>query len=369
MLARSCLCLFLFLAMAGSGTLGELIIDDTNPLALPKPGAHELRILTPKVLELTLITTKAPAPAPLQQWNFIGTNGVARLPAPSEFVVLNGGTKITVEKVGFKRRVLYAPLRERDLRIGNEIYLILNKAVTDNSQVEVKNPSGRLWDGATHFAARMDAMRWNPVLHINQLGYAPTGPKKAMAGFYLGSLKELGLSGPNGGGPAFSIVVNGTGKPVFTGTMKIRRDSGFPFACYQEVWEADFSTVQAPGEYRLVSPELGSSYPFWIGEGSMAALARTYALGLYHQRCGTNNVLPFTRHTHDVCHIAPAFVPLPKTNFVDAGRIIADKPSDATNNPRHTAKPLTDPDSCLYPFIRKTEIDVAGGHHDAGDYG
>jgi len=150
--------------------------------------------------------------------------------------------------------------------------------------------------------------------------------------------------------------------------MKLRPDKGFPFRCYNQVWEADFSDVREPGEYRLLVPELGTSYPFWIGEGVAAALTRTYALGLYHQRCGTNNVLPFTRWTHGPCHIAPASIPLPETQFPDAWRIIAGKTVDATNDPRHVAPALKDAASCLYPFIRFGEIEVSGGHHDAGDY-
>ncbi|HZL42632.1 MAG TPA: hypothetical protein VFD66_05075 [Verrucomicrobiae bacterium] len=34
-----------------------------NPLALPPPGAHLLRVLTPTLLELTLVTTIEPGPA------------------------------------------------------------------------------------------------------------------------------------------------------------------------------------------------------------------------------------------------------------------------------------------------------------------
>ena len=362
---------FLILSATALGALsvsaGESLIDDSNPLTLPKPGAHQLRILTPRVLELTLITTKEPAPAPIQQWNFIATNGNARLPSASEFSVIRGGAKVPVTKVGFKRRVLYAPLRQRDLRIANELYLQLGEALPPDAVVEVKNASGRLWPAGMHFTARLDASRLSPVLHVNQVGYAPAGPKMAMAGYYLGSLGELPLPAGEKGIP-FSILENGTTKIAFSGTMKARRDSGFPFTCYQEVFEADFSDLRTPGEYRLIVPELGTSYPFWIGEGAAAAVARDYALGLYHQRCGTNNVMPFTRHTHGVCHILPAAVPLPQTNFVDAWKIIADKTEEAGKNPRHTAKPLADPATCLYPFNRTGEFDVSGGHHDAGDY-
>src|SRR3954454_22540125 len=95
-----------FLTLAFASGASEVLIDDANPLTLPNPGAHELRIISPQMLELNLITTKEPVPAPLQQWDFISTNGVARLPVPGEFSVPRGSTKIPVTKVGFKRRVL-----------------------------------------------------------------------------------------------------------------------------------------------------------------------------------------------------------------------------------------------------------------------
>src|SRR6185295_17447642 len=42
--------------------------------------------------------------------------------------------------------------------------------------------------------------------------------------------------------------------------------------------------------------------------------------------------------------------------------------SNYTNNPRHIAPQLKDFDSSLYPFVKHGKVDVAGGHHDAGDY-
>lgn len=359
----------LSLALASITALAEEVIDDSAPLQLPKVGAHRLRIITPRVLELTLITTKNPDPAPVEQWNFVLTNGVAKLPGAREFSVSSGGGDVPVENVGFRRRVLYAPLRQRDLRIENDLYLILGRDAAENAVIEVKNPNSRLWPATIRFTTKMEPSRWSPAAHVNQLGYLPAHSKKGMIGYYMGSLDELKLA-PAGqtNGPPFSIIETATGKSAFTGHLKKRRDTGFPFRCYENVWEADFSELRTPGEYRLSVPPLGTSFPFWIGEGAAAALARTYAIGIYHQRCGTNNVFPYTRHVHDVCHSAPASVPLPQQNFPDAWRIIAGKTEDVAKNPRHVAPPLKDPNSCRYPFIRRGELDVSGGHHDAGDY-
>ena len=100
-------------------------MDDSLPLRMPVVGDHQLRVITPTLLELTLITTKAPDPATVTQWNFVDASGNLTLPAASEFTVTANGQTMAVQAVGFKRRVLYAPLKYRDLRIGNYLYLQL----------------------------------------------------------------------------------------------------------------------------------------------------------------------------------------------------------------------------------------------------
>ena len=109
---------------------------------------------------------------------------------------------------------------------------------------------------------------------------------------------------------AYTIRIETTGAQVFQGPLVQRPDFGYTYSPtpYQKVYEADFSAFNSPGEYRLVVPGLGGSLPFMIHDGVAMAFARAYALGLYHQRCGTNTAMPFTRFTHDVCHSAPAAV-------------------------------------------------------------
>src|SRR6185503_11125276 len=153
---------------------------------------------------------------------------------------------------------------------------------------------------------------------------------------------------------------------AYRGKLQRRPDEGYTFQTYQDVYEADFSDLKTPGEYRLEVPGLGVSYPFLVEEGVAGSLARTYALGLYHQRCGTNNVLPFTRFVHGPCHQARARVPTERD--VETLRFLAEATANATNNPRHVAPRLKDFASSLYPFVRQGSVDVSGGHHDAGDY-
>ena len=342
-------------------TAAQPIADD-NPLALPVPGAYQLRIFSSNLLELTRITTKAPSPARPGEWDFVDADGRAQLPGASEFVVLAGQSRIEVQHVGFKRRVLYAPLARRDLRIGNYLYLQLNGAIADGQTVEVKNPSAKLWPANMRFTTAMQPFRYSPAIHVNEVGYLPAFPKQAMVGFFLGSLGELDLPAATG----FQLVDARTGVTVQQGKLTPRRDVGFDYAPYQKVLEADFNDFKTPGEYRLTVPGLGASFPFFIDDGVAAAFARTYALGLYHQRCGTSNALPFTRLVHGVCHAAPAEVPTAR--FTNTLSFLAEESANYTNNPRHTAPQLKDFGAGLYPFVKHGKVDVSGGHHDAGDY-
>ncbi len=330
---------------------------DANTLAMPPVGAHWLRVLSPTVLELTLITTKQ-ADAPPTQWNFVDDKSQLHLPAADTFQVLSNGKAIPVAELGFKRRPLYAPLVKRDLRIANCLYLKLAQPITENAAVEVKSPVL-----TQKIVAKSDVARLSAAIHVNQIGYAPLLAKKAQVGLYLGSLGELEIPTPT-----FQLVDFKSNKEVFAGPLTPRRDEGYTYTVkpYQQVWEADFSAYQTPGQYRLRVSGLGVSYPFFINDGVAAAFARTYALGLYHQRCGTENALPFTRFLHDKCHVAPADVPT--EDFTKIQAKLASMSGDFKREPRHTAPQLKDTAASRYPFVRAGKVEVAGGHHDAGDY-
>ena len=70
-----------------------------------------------------------------------------------------------------------------------------------------------------------------------------------------------------------------------------------------------------PCEYVVRVPGLGESEPFLVEDGIAMGFVRTYALGLFHQRCGQALQMPFTRFTHDACHLEPAEVPVPQAAF------------------------------------------------------
>lgn len=327
-----------------------------SPLAVPAVGSTTLRVLAPSVLEIEHVGA---APA---EWKFADDAGSLQLPAPAELAVQVAGRPVRVAALGFKRQVRYAPLSPRDLRIGNFLYARLESPVVGDAAVQVEDLSGRLALTAP-LTADAAASRASPVLHVNQVGYHPSGPKRAYAGYYLGSLGELALAE----GTPFSLV-DAAGAAVFTGALTASPDSGWASAVhpqYQHVLCADFSRFTRPGTYRVVVPGLGASYPFAIDAGVPAAFARAYALGLYHQRCGTALELPYTRFVHGACHRAPASVPTMASAHTN--RVLAAATGDFA---RHQTNPLrlADVGSSLYPFVETGERDVHGGHHDAGDY-
>src|SRR4051794_8043998 len=93
---RSTVCTVTLAAAICARTLvgANLELPDEPTLELPVPGAHQLRIISPTVLELTLVTSKARDPAPIERWNLVTTNGQLHLPDAKEFAVSVAGQSL-----------------------------------------------------------------------------------------------------------------------------------------------------------------------------------------------------------------------------------------------------------------------------------
>ncbi|PWU21999.1 MAG: glycoside hydrolase family 9 [Verrucomicrobia bacterium] len=343
--------------------------SENMDLQEPNPGDQLLHILSPTVLELFRVNTKQPDPAPVDSWDWVNGQGTFVTPNMSSVRVLVNGQNNPVAGVGFKRRPLYAPLVTWDLRIGNYLYLQVSNAIPDGASVRVIN-DGTLWPTNVPFTATADPMRYSPAIHVNQAGYLPGYPKKAIVGQYLGDMGEMTIPSTS-----FSLVDAQTGATAYQGTMSLRRDMGYNYqpTPYQQVWEADFTSFDPPGgsgTYRVVVPGIGAALPFRIGAGSGMAFARTYALGMYHQRSGTDVALPYTRFTHATDHTGPVAVPTnTSAPFVFTWNTIANYATQVnSDNPPQVAPPLTNPAAQLYPFVNQGPLLVAGGHFEAGDY-
>ncbi len=350
----------------GDPTVAGDNVDDTA-LELPVVGNNILHILSPSVLELVSINTKQPDPAQVTNWNFVNSNGQATEPAAGEFTVTVGDQTVSVKSVGFKRRVLYAPLNSYDLRIENCLYLQISSPVADGEDVVVTNPDATLWPSSTKFTALCDPQRYSPAIHVNQEGYVPSFAKQAMVGYYMGDKGEMPVNTGNG----FNVIDADTGAVVFSGSLSLRPDAGYetnPLP-YQQVYVADFTSFTTPGQYQLQVPGMGASLPFLIDDGIAMAWTRTYALGMYEQRSGMAVSLPYTRFTHAADHTAAASVPTTASQFAFTWNCISGYASTANSaNPTQKAPLLTSAANALYPYVNTGTVDVSGGHFDAGDY-
>lgn len=345
-----------------------LPITDANPMRIPQVGDYGLRIITSNLLEMTLITTGTTSgdASSLTNWNLVSGNSFTA-PSTSDLQVFAGGNQVAISSIGFKRRPIYAPLSNYDLRIGNSLYLQLASPIANNAVVTVSNASGDLWNGSVQFTATNSPLRISPAIHVNQEGYMPNYNKWAEVGFYAGNLGELQIPA----GLGFNLIEAASGAVVYSGTLSVRKDNGFSMtpAPYQAVLEADFSAFTTPGQYQVQVPTLGVSYPFFIDAGIAANFARTYELGLYHSRCGYSNTLPYTRFVKGECHEPPAAVPNMSSTWDEVNSVLQSMSSEFGPGAQVSSTPLlSSVNASLYPFVNTNPVDTHGGHHDAGDY-
>ena len=291
-------------------------------------------MLAPHLVELSLTNTQEiPLAGGVNTfptvWDFLDHDvRKANAPTVASFEVDADGTVLDVVGIGFTRRSAYAPENETDLRVANSIYVLLEDPIPEGATVTVTDRPEDTYDYLTGltFTTTADPDRVNSAIHLNQVGFVPTyanglpGVKKGYVSLFLGDLGiarvdqvtgdwvvdviddpalgtftgaryPLGLNIADG----FEIVATDTGTVVFPGAAwTVRNDSRWP--AYDGVLEADFSAVTTPGYYRLRVAGMGASLPFRIGDDVAATFARTFALGLYHQRSAEDHVAPYTRY-------------------------------------------------------------------------
>lgn len=150
---------------------------------------------------------------------------------------------------------------------------------------------------------------------VNQVGYLPAMPKMVVC---------------DRAARSFAVYREGVGKAVFKGTLAPYDDptSG------RRVWRGDFSALATTGNYHIKIAGAGVSHPFRIGTDVYRDPLRLGLRFYYLQRCGAALQDPETGLTHGACHAADGALYYKDGNH-DAG----------------------------------TRLDVAGGWHDAGDYG
>ena len=121
----------------------------------------------------------------------------------------------------------------------------------------------------------------------------------------------------------------------------------------QDVYALDLSKLTRPGEYRVVVPRMGCSYPFRVGDDVYQEAFYAAGRGLYHQRCGIA--------------LEPAHTKWPRPKPCHRGPVIRSgcRWVDATMGP---ALRGVDPFKELPAQATGEKVDAWGGYHDAGDW-
>lgn len=148
---------------------------------------------------------------------------------------------------------------------------------------------------------------------LNQIGYKPEDKKKVV---FRSETEDRN----------FRVVSTDTEEVVYKGEITGRT--------YNEAAEetdsfGDFSSIKAPGTYRIETDSLGSSFEFTIGQDVYSNVFKDSVRFFYLQRCGQELTEKLAdKWSHPSCHTDLATV-----------------------------------------YGTNKKIDVSGGWHDAGDYG
>lgn len=290
----------------------------------------------------------------------------------------NSWDPLPIQYVGFRRRAVFAAKNQVDLRIEVALVFRTEWTLTPNvdfairltkapAALDVLLQSQSQTQGvdanSEGLIIRVD--RISPMIHVSIEGYDTSAPKLARLGYFLGALGEW-KPDPAGESIPFTVLQDTGNGPVsvLEGVWKLRVDEGFDGQPppYQSTWVADFSSLDQPGYYCLQTPGLGRSEWFEISETVSARVARTLALGLFHQRCGTAHEIPWTRFTHGRCHHAAATI-LQPGDAVTArhDRYISDADGSSDDG-------MGSFEGSHFPIEKQFKVDVSKGHHDAGDY-
>ena len=362
-----------------------LLVELQGTLARPQLDDHSLEILTPRLLELRLVSTDASLDdeaIAMLRWDFLELDQRREnTPELDAFRVQTAGRALPVVAIGFKRHPIYAPLNDPDLQVETSIFLLLGDTIPDGGEVRVTDVGGDYLNGLD-FSAVNTADRVSRAIHVNQVGFVPgftgslPGLKQGFVSLYLGDLGVTRVDPSNGEwvvdviadastgtftGETFPLGVNvGAGFSVINtrdnfelGTFPLRERQDDRWVTYRSVFEADFSEVVTPGWYQLRVPGMGLSLPFRIDQDVAATFARTLALGVYHQRSAQDHALPYTRFIDGPGHTAAAYMPFDSVQEKTSYEMMA-RESDsffAEESVLHPAPQVRSPESLLYPYV------------------
>lgn len=200
------------------------------------------------------------------------------------------------------------------------IYLALPKPIPAGATVEVSMPDLEDEPVRAEFVFDVAKVR-SEAVHTNVIGYLPWAPDKfAYLFHWAGDGGSVDFSRWNDA--PFHLRDRDTGKVVFEGKLAFRKDAANQETFHvtdsppngnflkADVWQADFSKFETPGEYIVSIPGVGCSFPFRIAPDSYREPFVTTIRGLYHNRSGIALVEPYTQFTRPAPHnpkLTPGF--------------------------------------------------------------
>ncbi len=223
--------------------------------------------------------------------------------------------------------------------VASRLHLLLPTPLQPDHSYRV-TLAGMVWDGGIHAEPDAITVTWDESqpsesIQVNQVGYAPGAPKLAYVGNWLGDLGSLPVDDPS-----FRVVDSTTGAIACAGPLTLRAPADPQSGA--DVYEADFSDLTTPGQYRIEVPQIGRSFPFAIAEDVYDGVYRTVMRSFYHRR-NTNLTAPFADPGYARDGIEPSL--------------------DGIYHPVLAEYPLS---AGEVPFAPRP---VAPGWFDAGDYG
>ncbi|WP_017327468.1 glycoside hydrolase family 9 protein [Synechococcus sp. PCC 7336] len=178
--------------------------------------------------------------------------------------------------------------------MSHTLYLDLPQALEEGQTYAIAFPNSDLPLQNFAFDSSRSA---SEAIHVSQLGFRPSDlAKVGFLSTWMGN--GGGLDYPEG--VPFSIIDNATDRVAFSGTTQLSKPEVTPEdprgRNYNgtDVYLADFSPLQQPGDYRLCVEGVGCSQSFAIAETAWQDAFYVSARGLYHQRSGVELGPPYS---------------------------------------------------------------------------
>jgi endoglucanase len=158
------------------------------------------------------------------------------------------------------------------------IYLYLPTALQNGKTYTVNTGNLAVNGSSWTFTYDYNSTR-SEAIHVNNLGYLPTATAKyGYLSYWAGDKGGLDLSTYNG--KPFRLIRTSDGSTAFSGVVNFRlpktaQEAGTtgetPLNNYwgADVYECNFSSFNAVGEYRLAIDGIGCSFPFKIGPDAL----------------------------------------------------------------------------------------------------